>query len=258
MTTGSELAIAGNRTNANPGEVVEVRRYRLHPGSREVLIDLFDREFVESQEALGMRVIGQFRDLDAPNDFVWLRGFSSMPARAAALQAFYTGPVWTRHKDLANGTMINSDNVLLLRTVSPGKEFADSAGRRSPPGSTGQLRGLIAITVCYLAPRTDLHFAAYFETSIRPLLEQASARVLATLVTERSANTFPRLPVREGETVFVWLSCFPSQGAYEAHLSALAACDAWTGTTLPEMDRRTWRPNEVSRLTPTARSLLHG
>src|SRR5437016_8439463 len=41
--------------------IVELRQYTLHPGQRDVLIDLFDREFVESQEALGMKVIGQFR-----------------------------------------------------------------------------------------------------------------------------------------------------------------------------------------------------
>jgi hypothetical protein len=38
--------------------VVEFRRYRLRPGARERLIDLFDREFVETQEAVGMKVIG--------------------------------------------------------------------------------------------------------------------------------------------------------------------------------------------------------
>jgi hypothetical protein len=47
--------------------IVEFRQYTLHPGSRDVLIELFDGEFVESQEAVGMKVIGQFRDLDDPN-----------------------------------------------------------------------------------------------------------------------------------------------------------------------------------------------
>src|SRR5690349_12870755 len=70
--------------------IVELRRYRLRPGTRETLIDLFDREFVEPQEAAGMRIIGQFRDLDDPDCFVWLRGFRDMPSRAAALEAFYT------------------------------------------------------------------------------------------------------------------------------------------------------------------------
>jgi hypothetical protein len=60
--------------------VVELRRYALHPGAQERLITLFDREFVETQEAVGMRVINQFRDVDAPDTFVWLSGSADFPA----------------------------------------------------------------------------------------------------------------------------------------------------------------------------------
>ncbi|MEZ0170815.1 NIPSNAP family protein [Microvirga sp. TS319] len=238
--------------------VVELRRYRLHPGKRETLIDLFDREFVETQEAVGMRVIGQFRDLDAPNDFVWLRGFADMQSRAAALQTFYAGPVWATHKDVANGTMINSDNVLLLRPATPQTGFAAPTEERPRPAGPHGQPGLIVATICYLAPRTDGAFATFFEETLQPLLRQASATVLAAFVTEKGPNTFPRLPVREGETVFAWLSSFPGLPAYESHLAALARSDEWVRKALPEMDRRTWRPNEVSRLMPTGRSLLHG
>lgn len=30
--------------------IVELRQYTLHPGKRDTLIELFDREFVETQE----------------------------------------------------------------------------------------------------------------------------------------------------------------------------------------------------------------
>src|SRR5881398_4261577 len=86
--------------------IIELRQYTLHPGKRDVLIDLFDREFVESQEEMGMKIIGQFRDLDNPNRFVWLRGFRDMPSRAQALKNFYGGPVWKAHREAANATMI--------------------------------------------------------------------------------------------------------------------------------------------------------
>src|SRR5436190_23697235 len=83
--------------------VVELRQYTLHPGMRDTLIELFDREFVESQEALGMKIIGQFRDADNPNRFVWLRGFRDMPSRAQALKDFYglesTSRSGQRHHD---------------------------------------------------------------------------------------------------------------------------------------------------------------
>src|SRR5437868_9734879 len=115
--------------------IVELRQYKLHPGKRDVLIDLFDREFVESQEALGMKVIGQFRDLDNPNRFVWLRGFRDMPSRAQLLKDFYGGPVWKAHREAANATMIDSDNVLLLRPALPTSGFSLGNLKRAPVGS---------------------------------------------------------------------------------------------------------------------------
>src|ERR1041384_845291 len=102
-----------NQSTYSP--IVELRRYTLHPGRRDELIELFDREFVETQEAAGIAVLGQFRDLDRPEEFVWLRGFPDMPSRSAALRAFYGGPVWKKHSAAANATMIDSDDVLLLR-----------------------------------------------------------------------------------------------------------------------------------------------
>lgn len=72
---------------------VELRRYTLHPGRRDALIDLFDREFVETQEAEGMAVMGQFREPAAPDRFVWLRGFADRDSRRRGLEAFYGGPV---------------------------------------------------------------------------------------------------------------------------------------------------------------------
>jgi hypothetical protein len=246
-----------NDARARANEIVEFRRYRLRPGAREKLIALFDREFVETQEAVGMKVIGQFRDVDDADSFAWLRSFSDMPSRAPALAAFYGGPVWAKHRDEANGTMLNSDNVLLLRPAFPDSGFA-LPERRSDPDAHETPTGVVIATICYLAPRTDDDFAELFTRVLSPLLAAASARVLACFVTERGPNTFPRLPVREGETVFVWFSGFESVPAYEEHLAALARSMVWTKEAEPEMNRRIWRHNEVSRLVPTARSLLRG
>src|SRR5215469_11386339 len=83
-------------------QVIELRQYTLHPGTRDVLVDLFDRLLLEPQERLGMRVLGQFPDL---------------ASRADLLAAFYGGTVWKANRDAANATMLDSDDVLLLRPV---------------------------------------------------------------------------------------------------------------------------------------------
>jgi len=244
------------KTEDTGGPVVELRRYRLQPGTREDLIGLFEEAFIEPQEAAGMQVIGQFRDPDDPDAFVWLRGFADMETRARGLADFYGGPVWAAHRDRANGTMVNSDNVLLLRPALLGGGFA--LPDRLDDDAAGQRSGLVVATTCSLAPHTDADFSAFFEASVRPALTAAGARVLATFVTERSPNTFPRLPVREDETVFVWFSGFADEAAYNRHRADLARSQAWTAEAWPEIERRTWRPSEVTRLVPTARSLLRG
>lgn len=111
--------------------IVEFRQYTLRPGARETLIELFEREFVTGQQAVGITVGGRFRDLDDPDRFVWLRAFPDMAHRRRALEAFYTGPVWREHRDVANATMIDSDDVLLLR--GPGFEL--EPGLREVPAT---------------------------------------------------------------------------------------------------------------------------
>src|SRR6185295_8892312 len=99
-------------------QVVEFRNYIMQPGQRDVLIDIFERHFIEPQEALGVHVLGTFRNIDSPDRYVWLRGFVDLETRYAALDGFYTGHVWKAHREQANATMIDSDDVLLVRPIS--------------------------------------------------------------------------------------------------------------------------------------------
>jgi len=236
--------------------IVEVRQYTLHSGKRDVLIDLFDREFIESQEALGMKVIGQFRDLDNPNRFVWLRGFRDMPSRAQALKDFYGGPVWKAHREAANATMIDSDNVLLLHPVTPTSGFAFGNKERPRMGSIKARSELIVATIYYLGAQVDAAFAQFFEKTLKPALIGSGATVLAYFVTEHSENTFPALPVRQGENVFVWFARFNDPAAYERHIEALTQSSRWCDEISKELARRLKREPEILKLSPTPRSLL--
>jgi hypothetical protein len=157
--------------------VLELRRYTLHPGRRDELIELFEREFIEPQEAAGAHLFGLFRSTASPDQFVWLRGFPSMAARKAALEAFYFGSVWRRFRDAANATMIDSDDVHLLRPVR--------RGLASPPAGSG-------LYVTLSAPSTPPPSA------------------FAAFETEPSENTFPQLPVHADGPVSVWFSREPS------------------------------------------------
>jgi quinol monooxygenase YgiN len=236
--------------------IVELRQYTLHPGKRDVLINLFDREFVESQEALGMKVIGQFRDLDNPNRFVWLRGFRDMPSRAKALQDFYGGPVWKAHRKAANATMIDSDNVLLLYPATPTSGFSLGNRERPRPGSPEARNELIVATIYYFDAPVDAAFVQFFEKNVKPSVTGSAAAVLAYFATEHSENTFPALPVREGENVFVWFARFNDAAAYERHIASLTQFPPWRDEISKELARWLKREPEILKLSPTTRSLL--
>jgi hypothetical protein len=237
--------------------VVELRQYTLRPGQREVLIDLFDRELVESQEAAGMAIVGQFRDLDDPDRFVWIRGFPSMPARARALASFYGGPVWKAHSAQANATMIDSDNVLLLRPVTARSGFPAPAAQRLPAGHAPPGSERILVTLYYRDHPFDEAFADFFDRQARPVLTETGAAPLACLQTEHAANTFPALPVRTGENVFVWLARFASPGHLSRHLHQLERSARWRDHVLPGLSAMTTGAPQQLQLGPTARSLLH-
>jgi hypothetical protein len=171
--------------------IVELRRYTLREGRRDDLIDLFDREFVETQEELGMAVLGQFRDLDRPDQFVWLRGFTDMQSRPAGLKAFYSGPVWAKHASAANATMLDTDDVLLLREIVAVPVFDRGASN----------------------PESVLHATIWYWAGPFPDPTQNPNETLAVLRTEYAVNNFPQLPVREHEHALVWLTRSPLQEA---------------------------------------------
>jgi NIPSNAP len=231
--------------------IVELRQYTLHPGRRDELIQLFDSMFVESQEAVGIDVLGQFRDLDDSNQFVWLRGFQTMDERRRSLTDFYSGPVWRAHRDAANATMVDCENVLLLRPARPDSGFRLERSRRRALGEDG--RGVIEAAVLDLEAGTDpTEVVSRVDDVVLPAVDESGGATLGYFVTEASENTFPALPVREGETVLVWFAGF-AEDKGEEHVWRSARAVTQAVRALEPV-----RPPQALRLEPTSRSLLDG
>lgn len=170
--------------------VFELRQYTLKPGRREDLVTVFEREFVEGQEVEGMCILGTFRDLERDDRFVWMRGFRDMDERRQALSAFYSGPVWTANSVEANDTMIDVDDVLLLRPLTP-VSFPD------PSDHDRAVRAMIAHV-----QDGDIRD----EVADALLAAASTADWVAPFVTLRAENTFPALPIREDADVVVVLT----------------------------------------------------
>jgi len=240
--------------DASPA-VVELRQYKILAGRRDALISLFEREFVESQEATGARLIGQYRDLDDPDRFTWIRGFASMEARAASLHDFYFGAVWQAHRAAANAMLDDNDNVLLLRPSWPGSGFAPARGARAAVDAPAPPAGLLIAIIHYLWKDPAEGFAAFVRDRLAPAYADAGLPLLAGFVPETEPNTFPRLPVRQHEKVFVWFTRVADQAAYQRARAALLAAPGWRelGPRLSDFEERA---PQILRLAPTPRSLL--
>jgi hypothetical protein len=228
--------------------VVELRQYTLKPGARDTLVGIFEAELVESQEEVGTAVGGLFHDRDDPDRFVWVRGFASMEARKAALEAFYHGPVWKRHAAAANATMIDSDDVLLLRPTDPPHPPAEP-GPRAPVGASVTSDEWVLATVWLHEPGHGT--CDWLTRDVRSDLVQALGTDVAAWRTEPAENTFPALPVRP-DHAFVWTATFADKASYAAAMAALEHDPSWLRTRA-ELDRRAVT-TQTLRLHPTARS----
>jgi hypothetical protein len=219
--------------------VVELRRYTLRPGQRETLVELFDRTFVESQEAVGIDVIGQFRDLDDSDVFTWVRGFPSMEERARALADFYDGETWRAHSRAANATMLDSDDVLLLRPARPDTAFR-LPGRRDEGVAAGSY--VAAVILHLVAGADEADIVSFFELAIAQGLAAVDGSVLAYFVTEPGVNTFPGF--RCGRTQ-------PSSCSSSAARTGSRSSGSWTRTVVSPA-RRPKRRGLPARSSPYA------
>lgn len=230
----ADFSRAGTATPID-SQVVELRQYTLHPGRRDTLVELFDRELVETQEAAGMAVLGQGRDLADADRFVWLRGFPDRGARTAALACFYGGPVWRAHREAANATMVDSDDVLLLRPAWPGSGLWHRPARRA----AGESAGVIVVTVWPLQQAADAALLA----EVRGRAAPSQALEQGWYVDDPRPNDFPRLPVRQPGPLLVSVAVFAEAPAHDPGAGDLPS--AWLAG-----------PPHTVRIAPTARSAL--
>jgi hypothetical protein len=232
--------------------VLELRQYKIFAGKRDEMIGLFDSKFIESQEELGMRVLGQFRDLDHPNRFTWMREFPSMEMRGKALSDFYTGPIWKAHRGQANPLLEDNDNVLLLKPATAALALkVPPASERAKPGDTAKAASTIVVTIYYLWKDPSEGFTRFFSEKLEPELTAAGVPVLGGYITESTPNGFPTLPVRQHEKVFVWFARTQATASYDQFQTKLEGTAV--GRELKDYQERA---TQVLRLAPTSRSLL--
>ena len=204
----------------NDFQVVEFRRYTVKAGEREHFAQYFDTYFPEAFQQLGAIAAGSFLERENQNGFTWIRGFHTIEDRAVANAAFYYGSVWKEHKKTLNDLMTDSDNVLLLRPLSPERGVTILPALdpvTEPNGAQGivvaQIFALKANSVEAFAKEAEATFASYRAVGVR------EAGVLVTLDV---INNFPQLPIRTDGPYLVWLGVVKDNQMLEAKFTPLA------------------------------------
>lgn len=212
--------------------ILEIRNYLLQPGMREHFIDNFEAHFIFTQREVNMHVLGQFRVIDQPDRFVWLRSYDTMLSRLDSLISFYDGPVWKKYRAFTNSMLIDSDNVHLLcgdtTNLTKGHN-ADSIAADLAAATISPLTGIITIDF-YRNINADKLVKDY---------QNAAIEVRGTFGAEMSENTFPRHPAFQIEGEVVVISAYESQE--ECH---------------HKREKLSSMPVEELLLTPTLRSPL--
>jgi hypothetical protein len=184
-------------------QVIEFRRYKIKEGEREHFAEYFESYFPEAFQQMGAILFGQFLERKNPTGFTWLRGFKNTDARAIINASFYYGPLWREHSSTMNNLMVDSDNVLLLRPLSPEQEVPVLPAV-DPIKEEKGAQGIVVAQIFAVKPNSVDAFARQADQTFAGY-RAAGAREAGVLVTLDAPNNFPQLPVRTDGAYLVWL-----------------------------------------------------
>ena len=201
-------------------QVVELRRYTIKEGGREHFSEYFDTYFPEAFQQMGAILFGQFLERQNPTGFTWLRGFKNTDARAIINASFYYGPLWREHSSTMNNLMVDSDNVLLLRPLSP--EQGILVLPSVDPIKEGKgAQGVVVAQIFAVKPNGIDAFVRQAEETFASY-RAAGAREAGVLVTLDAPNNFPQLPVRTDGPYLVWLGIVKDNQTLDGLVTPLA------------------------------------
>ena len=201
-------------------QVFEFRRYTIKAGEREHFAQYFESYFPEAFQQLGAIAAGSFFERRNQFGFTWIRGFHTIEDRAVANAAFYYGPAWKEHKKTLNNLMVDSDNVLLLRPLSPERGIPILPAV-DPVTEANGAQGIVVVQIFAVKANSVEAFAKEAETTFARY-RAAGAREAGVLVTLDVTNNFPQLPIRTDGPHLVWLGIFSDNQMLENEFAPVA------------------------------------
>jgi hypothetical protein len=229
--------------------VIELRSYPMKPLSRDSFIDNFEAHYLEEIERFGALVLGQFRVIDDPDCFVWLRGYSEMNRREPSLRGFYAGEVWKRHGEISMALFLRPLTVRLLRPLA-GTDLTAGATLASTlsafaSGTCSVETGVIVIDTLRV---TDSAGRDELGEVLRNVTHVNDSELRGLLVAEERADGWEEDAIRDVHEL-IMVTAHRGTEAAARHTETLAGLVGQSGVELSE------KPTS-RRLLPTMRSPL--
>jgi NIPSNAP len=94
--------------------VIEMRSYKLKPGTRERFLEIFRARTQPEHARIGMRILGPFLSIEDPDVFFFMRGFPDLASREPMKAQFYEGELWKTELEGLLMPMIEKFDVVLV------------------------------------------------------------------------------------------------------------------------------------------------
>jgi hypothetical protein len=94
--------------------IVEMRTYKLKPGTRERFLKIFRSRTLPAHAEIGMRILGPFLSVEDDDAFFFMRGFPDLASREPMKARFYEGELWKEELEAVLMPMIEKYDVVVV------------------------------------------------------------------------------------------------------------------------------------------------
>ena len=193
-------------------EVIELRNYLLKPGQRDYFIDSLEIKIMDTLNARGSYVLGQYRVKDAPDNFLWIRGFNDMTSRLEALKGFYSSEYWKKLVRIPIKYVVGYTNVYLLKPLTISNKKVDT-NTGFEMVWFGKQKGL-AVVDFYVANEMRTQLVDFVSTFYDSAMRASGVKDVSYWISESTPNDYPNLPVFQDKNLLVTITFFKDELQY--------------------------------------------
>jgi hypothetical protein len=94
--------------------IIEMRTYKLKPGTRTRFLELFRAKSMPAHLKLGMKISRPLLSVEDPDAFFFMRGFPDLASREPLKARFYAGDLWKKELESVLMPMIDKFEVAVV------------------------------------------------------------------------------------------------------------------------------------------------